>query len=69
MDVSTWLRCLRMRGYVRAFQANHIDAEACPRLTAAHLTALRITSPPQTARRHRRAPGQRCADVSNCRAQ
>jgi SAM domain (Sterile alpha motif) len=44
MDVSTWLRDLGLEDYVQAFQANHIDAEVLPRLTADDLTALGITS-------------------------
>jgi class 3 adenylate cyclase len=44
MDVSTWLRDLGLENYVQAFQANDIDAEVLPRLTADDLTALGITS-------------------------
>ena len=44
MDVSTWLRGLGLEDYAQAFQANHIDAEVLPRLTADDLTALGITS-------------------------
>jgi class 3 adenylate cyclase len=44
MDVSTWLRDLGLENYVQAFQANHIDAEVLPRLTADDLIALGITS-------------------------
>ena len=44
MDVSTWLRDLGLENYAQAFQANHIDAEVLPRLTADDLIALGITS-------------------------
>jgi SAM domain (Sterile alpha motif) len=44
MDVSTWLRDLGLDDYVQAFQANHIDANVLPWLTAEDLTALGITS-------------------------
>ena len=44
MDVSTWLRDLGLENYVQAFQANDIDAEVLPRLTAEDLTALGISS-------------------------
>jgi class 3 adenylate cyclase len=44
MDVSTWLRDLGLEDYAQAFQANHIDPEVLPRLTADDLTALGITS-------------------------
>jgi hypothetical protein len=44
MDVSTWLRGLGLEDYTQAFQANHIDAEMLPRLTADDLTALGVTS-------------------------
>jgi class 3 adenylate cyclase/predicted ATPase len=44
MEVSTWLRDLGLDDYVQAFQANHIDAEVLPRLTADDLTAIGITS-------------------------
>jgi hypothetical protein len=44
MDVSTWLRDLGLEDYVQAFQANHIDTEVLPRLTADDLTALGVTS-------------------------
>jgi SAM domain (Sterile alpha motif) len=44
MDVSTWLRDLGLEDYAQAFQANHIDAEVLPRLTADDLTVLGITS-------------------------
>src|ERR671919_442809 len=44
MDVSTWLRDLGLENYVQAFQANHIDAEVLPRLTADDLIGLGITS-------------------------
>jgi class 3 adenylate cyclase len=44
MDVSTWLQDLGLESYVQAFQANHIDAEVLPRLTADDLIGLGITS-------------------------
>ena len=44
MDVSTWLRDLGLEDYVQAFQANDIDVEVLPRLTADDLTAIGITS-------------------------
>ena len=44
MDVSIWLRDLGLEDYAHAFQANHIDAEVLPRLTAEDLAALGITS-------------------------
>jgi class 3 adenylate cyclase/predicted ATPase len=44
MDVSTWLRELGLEDYAQAFQANDIDAEVLPRLTADDLIALGITS-------------------------
>ena len=44
MDVSTWLRDLGLEDYVQAFQANHIDPEVLPRLTADDLIGLGITS-------------------------
>jgi class 3 adenylate cyclase/predicted ATPase len=44
MDVSIWLRGLGLEDYIQAFQANHIDAEVLPRLTADDLTAIGITS-------------------------
>jgi class 3 adenylate cyclase len=44
MDVSTWLRDLGLEDYVQAFQANHIDSEVLPRLTADDLIGLGITS-------------------------
>jgi class 3 adenylate cyclase/DNA polymerase III delta prime subunit len=44
MDVSIWLRDLGLEDYAQAFQANHIDAEVLPRLTADDLTRLGITS-------------------------
>jgi class 3 adenylate cyclase/predicted ATPase len=44
MDVSSWLRDLGLENYVQAFQANDIDAEVLPRLSADDLTALGITS-------------------------
>jgi class 3 adenylate cyclase len=44
MDVSPSLRDLGLEDYAQAFQANHIDSEVLPRLTADDLTALGITS-------------------------
>jgi class 3 adenylate cyclase/pimeloyl-ACP methyl ester carboxylesterase len=44
MEISSWLRGLGLEDYAQAFQANHIDAEVLPRLTADDLTALGITS-------------------------
>jgi class 3 adenylate cyclase len=44
MDVSTWLRDLGLEDYVQTFQANHIDPEVLPRLTADDLMGLGITS-------------------------
>ena len=44
MDVSTWLRDLGLENYTQAFQANNIDPEVLPRLTADDLSALGITS-------------------------
>ena len=44
MDVSTWLRDLGLEDYLEAFQANDIDAEVLPRLTADDLIALGIAS-------------------------
>jgi class 3 adenylate cyclase/pimeloyl-ACP methyl ester carboxylesterase len=44
MDVSTWLRDLGLEDYVQAFQANHIDPQVLPRLTADDLIGLGITS-------------------------
>jgi class 3 adenylate cyclase/predicted ATPase len=44
MDVSTWLRDLGLGDYAQAFQANHIDPEVLPRLTADDLIGLGITS-------------------------
>jgi class 3 adenylate cyclase len=44
MDVSSWLRDLGLEDYAQAFQANHIDAEVLPRLTADDLTTLGVTS-------------------------
>jgi hypothetical protein len=44
MEVSSWLRNLGLEDYVQAFQANHIDANVLPWLTAQDLTALGITS-------------------------
>jgi hypothetical protein len=44
MDVSSWLRDLGLEDYAQAFQANYIDAEVLPRLTADDLTTLGVTS-------------------------
>jgi class 3 adenylate cyclase len=44
MEVSSWLRDLGLGDYGQAFQANHIDVEVLPRLTADDLIALGITS-------------------------
>ena len=44
MDVSTWLRDLGLENHLEAFQANDIDAEVLPRLTADDLIWLGITS-------------------------
>ena len=44
MEVSSWLRDLGLGDYVQAFQANHIDVEVLPRLTADDLVSLGITS-------------------------
>ena len=44
MDVSSWLRDLGLENYAQAFQANHVDAEVLPRLTAEDLIALGVIS-------------------------
>jgi hypothetical protein len=44
MDVSTWLRDLGLEDYVQAFQANHIDPQVLPRLTADDLIGLGVIS-------------------------
>ena len=44
MDVSTWLRDLGLENYAQVFQANDIDAEVLPRLTADDLIAIGVMS-------------------------
>ena len=44
MDIVAWLRALGLEQYERAFVANDIDLELSPRLTAADLEAIGVTS-------------------------